>query len=113
MPEDKDRGLDEAVGRANAEANEAFASLAKHVERYASKGGTLDVAEVCEAAGLDVDAKVLATLHLDRVIHVHPWLPWHYWFPWRPLWCWWWRRRYPWYYSCPWWWTRCHWRPSC
>jgi hypothetical protein len=105
--------LNSAVASANAEANAVFGKLAKAVEQAAKKGGTINVVEVVRQAGLELDEKVLAGLHIDPVIHILPWLPWHYWFPWRPLWCWWWHRRYAWYRCCPWWWHRCHWTPGC
>jgi hypothetical protein len=105
--------LNDAVTRANAEANDIFGKLAKAVEAAGRKGGTLNVLEVAKQAGLEIDERALGSLHIDPVIFIHPWLPWHIWFPWRPLWCWYWRRRYSWYLGCPWWWYRCYWKPPC
>lgn len=109
MEEYKD--LDDVVARATKEANEVFGRLAKAVEGAANKEGTIKVADVARQAGLEIDERTLTELQIDPIIHVHPWLPWHIWFPWRPLWCWWWHRRYHWYRCCPWWWYRCHWYP--
>jgi hypothetical protein len=107
MPE-----MNDAVVKATAEANETFAKLGKAVEDAVKRGTKeLDVATIARAAGLEIDAKALDELQIDRVILPHPWIPWYIWFPWRPLWCWWWRFRYPWYRCCPWWWHRCHWHP--
>ncbi len=104
--------LDDALTKANAEANECFAKMGRVVEASVKRGETrLDVAAVAREAGLDIDATTLDELQVDRVVLVHPWIPWHVWWPWRPLWCWWWRRKYPWYRCCPWWWHRCHWYP--
>ncbi len=102
--------LDDALAKATSEANECFAKLGQIVEESAKKGETrLDVSAVARRAGIEIDATVLDQLQVDRIVYVHPWIPWHIWFPWRPLWCWWWHHRYPWYRCCPWWWYRCHW----
>jgi hypothetical protein len=103
--------MDDFMARANTEANEAFGRLGKMLEERSKRDGTIDVAEVAREAGLEIDEKVLVELQIDRIIPIHPWLPWYFWFPWRPLWCWWWHRRYAWYRCCPWWWYRCHWYP--
>jgi hypothetical protein len=104
--------MDDVVAKASVQANEVFAKLAATVEeRLKAKATSLDVAEVARKAGLEVDARILQELQVDRIIFCHPWLPWHFWFPWRPLWCWWWHFHYPWYRCCPWWWYRCHWYP--
>lgn len=105
--------LDDVVERAHAEANEVFAKLGKAVDAAAKKGGMMKVLDVARQAGLEVDERVLSSLHIDPIIPILPWLPWYVWFPWRPLWCWWWHRRYYWYNSCPWWWYRCYWHPTC
>jgi hypothetical protein len=105
--------LDEAVAKANAEANAVFGKLAQTVEQASKRGGTINVLQVAQKAGLEIDERTLASLHIDPIIYIHPWIPWHVWFPWRPLWCWWWHRRYSWYHSCPWWWHRCYWHPYC
>ena len=105
--------LDDVVGRAHAEANEVFAKLGRALDGAVKKGGSIKVLDVTKQAGLDIDERALAQLHIDPVIPILPWLPWYVWFPWRPLWCWWWHRRYVWYRSCPWWWYRCHWHPPC
>lgn len=102
--------MEEALGRAMAEANGVFAKLGGLVEKSVKNGDTqLDVAAISRKAGIKIDASVLDELKVDRIIHVHPWVHWCCWFPWRPLWCWWWNNRYPWYRCCPWWWHRCHW----
>lgn len=104
--------LDDVVARATAEANEVFGTLGKVVDEAARGGGAINVLEITRKAGLELDDSVLKELQIDLVIPVHPWLPWYFWFPWRPIWCWWWHRRYSWYRCCPWWWYRCHWYPT-
>jgi hypothetical protein len=106
-----DQNLQDVVAKATAEANEAFAKLARVVDQASKKEGPIKVVEIARQAGLEIDERVLAELHIDPIIHVLPWLPWYCWFPWRPIWCWWWHRRYYWYHCCPWWWHRCHWYP--
>lgn len=103
----------EAVSKAVGEANAVFDKMRGVVEEESKRGTSeLDVLEVARKAGLDINEAVLNELQIERLIVVHPWLPWHYWWPWRPLWCWWWRRYHPWYrWCCPWWWHRCHWYP--
>jgi hypothetical protein len=103
--------LDEVLAKATAEANATFGRLVKVVEEASREEGTLNVLDIARRAGLELDDAALRELQIDPIIPIHPWLPWHYWFPWRPLWCWWWRRRYHWYRCCPWWWYRCHWYP--
>ena len=103
----------EAVSKAVAEANAVFEKMRAAVEDESKRGTSqLDVLEVARKAGLEINEAVLNELQIERLIFVHPWLPWHYWWPWRPLWCWWWHRYHPWYrWCCPWWWHRCHWYP--
>jgi hypothetical protein len=101
----------EHLARATSEANEVFANLGRVLDEIGTNVGRLDVLDVANKAGLDIDERVLEELKIDRVIYPLPWLPWHHWFPWRPLWCWWWDRRYPYYRCCPYWWQRCHWYP--
>jgi hypothetical protein len=103
--------MDDLIARATAEANETFGRLGKVLEEVSKRDGMINVIEVAQRAGLEIDDKVLQELQIDRIIPVHPWLPWYFWFPWRPLWCWWWHLRYSWYRCCPWWWYRCHWYP--
>ncbi len=104
--------LDEALGRATAEANEIFEKLRAGVEERVQRGDTgIDVIEVTREAGLEVDDAVLKELQVPQVVPIHPFIPWYLWFPWRPFWCWWWHFRYPWYRCCPYWWYRCHWYP--
>ena len=103
--------MNDLMARANKEANDVFGKLGKTVEEASRKEGTIKVADVARQAGLEIDDRVLDELQIDHIIPVHPWLPWYFWFPWRPLWCWWWHRRYSWYRCCPWWWYRCHWYP--
>jgi hypothetical protein len=102
---------DDVLKKAMAEANETFAKLGEVLEEAARNEGTLDVIEVARKAGLEIDEAVIRELQIDPIIPIHRWLPWQFWFPWRPLWCWWWHRRYSWYRCCPWWWHRCHWYP--
>jgi hypothetical protein len=105
--------LDDVVAKAHAEANEVFARLGTALEGAMRQGGSVTVLDVARQAGLELDERTLAQLHIDPVIPILPWLPWYVWFPWRPIWCWWWNRRYSWYRSCPWWWNRCYWHPPC
>ena len=101
--------VNEAIAKATDEVNGIFDKMREAVEAEVKRGAKqLNVAEVARKAGLEIDPRTLDELKIDRIILVHPWLPWHHWWPWRPLWCWWWRR-YPWYRCCPWWWHRCHW----
>ena len=107
---DEGRPLSEALDSVMAEANAVFAKMGSVVEEEVRKGSKrLNIVEVARRAGLEIDERALDALQIDRIIHVHPWLPWHHWWPWRPLWCWWWHRYYSWYRCCPWWWVRCHW----
>lgn len=101
----------EHLARATAEANELFGNLGRILESLDGDTSRLDVLDVANKAGLEIDDGVLEELKIDRIIYPLPWLPWHFWFPWRPLWCWWWHRRYPYYRCCPYWWHRCHWYP--
>lgn len=105
--------LDDAFAKVMGEANSIFDKMRGLVEEAVAGGATqLDVAEVARNSGLEIDEKTLDELQVDRIIYVHPWLPWHHWWPWRPFWCWWWKRYYPFYHHCcPWWWHRCHWYP--
>lgn len=105
--------LDDALAKVMAEANSVFDKMRGVVEEAVASGATqLDVAEIGQKSGLEIDEKTLDELQIDRIIHVLPWLPWYLWWPWRPLWCWWWHRYYPFYHHCcPWWWYRCHWYP--
>ena len=64
--------LNSALASANEEANAVFGKLAKAVEQAAKRGGTINVAEVARQAGLELDEKVLAGLHIDPVIHILP-----------------------------------------
>ncbi len=105
--------LDDVVAKAHAEANEVFSRLGTALEGATRQGGSVTVLDVTRQAGLDIDERTLAQLHIDPIIPILPWLPWYVWFPWRPIWCWWWNRRYSWYRSCPWWWYRCYWHPPC
>ena len=101
--------LNESLAVAVAEANETFGKLMATVDERVQQGVTeLDVAEVARRAGLDLDVQALDELQVDRMCFVHPFIPIHVYFPWRPLWCWWWRRRFPWFRCCPWWWHRCY-----
>jgi hypothetical protein len=104
--------LDDVVLKATAEANDVFGKLGKVVDEAARSGGSINVLEIARRAGLELDESALKELQIDLVIPALPWLPWYFWFPWRPIWCWWWHRRYSWYRCCPWWWHRCHWYPS-
>lgn len=102
--------MSEEFANATAEANKIFGQMGELVQKQVEQGATMvNVAEIARAVGLEVDDRVIEELKIDRLILVHPWLPWHHWWPWRPLWCWWWSRYYPWYRCCPWWWHRCHW----
>jgi hypothetical protein len=102
--------LDSALTKVTAEANGIFEKMRAAVEEEVKgKKTELSVVEIARRSGLEIDEKTLDELQVDRVIQVHPWLPWHVWWPWRPLWCYWWRRFHPWYRCCPWWWHRCHW----
>ncbi len=104
--------LNDALAKVTAEANSIFDKMRGAVEEAVAGGATqLDVAEIARKSGLQIEEKTLDELQVDRIIYVHPWLPWHHWWPWRPLWCWWWHRYHPWYRCCPWWWHRCHWYP--
>jgi hypothetical protein len=104
---------DEVFAKAMAEANSVFERMRGVVEEATASGVTqLDVVDVAQKSGLEIDEKTLDELQVDRIIHIQPWLPWYYWWPWRPFWCWWWHRYYPiFHYCCPWWWNRCHWYP--
>ena len=107
------KDMNDAVAKANAEANAVFEKMRSTIEEHVKRGTPqLDVLDVAKQAGLQIDERILGELQIDRLIPLHPWLPWHCWWPWRPLWCWWWHRYYPWYRCCPWWWSRCHWYPS-
>jgi hypothetical protein len=97
------------AARAEAEANEVFGRLAEVVQGLAERADEIDVLEVAQEVGLEIDEALLEQLQIDRFIIPNPWLPWHIWFPWRPWWCWWWRRHYPRYRCCPWWWYSCYW----
>jgi hypothetical protein len=102
--------LNDALGEVTREANAIFEKMQSVVEERVRGGATsLDVAEIAREVGLELDERALVDLQIDRIIYVHPWLPWYIWWPWRPLWCWWWHRYHPWYRCCPWWWHRCHW----
>lgn len=102
--------LEDALSKVTAEANDIFDKMREAVEEAVEGGATqLDVAEIARKSGLQLEERTLEEIQVDRIIHVHPWLPWHHWWPWRPLWCWWWHRYHPWYRCCPWWWYRCHW----
>ena len=102
--------LDSALAKVTAEANEIFEKMRVAVEEEVkNKKTTLNVIDIARRSGLEIDESALDELQVDRVIQVHPWLPWHVWWPWRPLWCYWWHRFHPWYRCCPWWWHRCHW----
>lgn len=104
--------LSDALADVMAEANRIFGTMGKQVEAAVKEGLTeLNVAEIAQKSGLEIDEKILDELKVDRTIYVHPWLPYYVWWPWRPLWCWWWRRYYPWYRCWPWWWCRCYWYP--
>lgn len=103
---------DDVLAKVTAEANATFAKLSSVVAERSKEEGSLNVLEVARQAGLEIDEAALRELQIDPIIPIHPWLPWHIWFPWRPLWCWWWHRRFHWYRCCPWWWYRCHWYPS-
>ena len=101
--------MNDALARVMAEANGMFDKMRTIVEEAVAGGATqLDVMDIARKSGLKLEDKTLDELEIDRIIHVHPWLPWHFWWPWRPLWCWWWQRYHPWYRCCPWWWHRCH-----
>jgi hypothetical protein len=107
------RKMSEELTSATAEANKLFGQMSEMVQKRVDEGAVeINVAEVAREAGLEIDDRIIEELQIDRVILVHPWLPWHCWWPWRPLWCWWWRRYYPWYHCCRWWWHRCHWYPD-
>ena len=102
--------LNSELAKVTAEANDIFDKMRIVVEEEVTKKTPeLNVVDIARRAGLELDEKILDELQVDRVIQVHPWLPWHVWWPWRPLWCYWWRRFHPWYRCCPWWWHRCHW----
>jgi hypothetical protein len=102
--------LNSALAKVTAEANEIFDKMRVLVEEeIKNKTPELKVVDIARKAGLEIDERVLDELQVDRVIQVHPFLPWHVWWPWRPLWCYWWHRFHPWYRCCPWWWHRCHW----
>jgi hypothetical protein len=104
--------MNDTLDRVMEEANSIFTKMGAVIDEAIAGGATkLDVAEVAQQAGLEIDRKTLAELKIDPVIHVHPWLPWHHWWPHWPLWCWWWERFHPWYRCCRWWWWRCHWYP--
>jgi hypothetical protein len=105
--------LNEGMASAMAEANGVFAKLAKVLDQTSKREGSIKVLDVARQAGLEIDERTLGELRIPLIVYVHPWLPWHYWFPWRPLWCWWWNRRYYWYDCCPWWWNRCSWGGCC
>jgi hypothetical protein len=103
--------VSDALANVMAEANKIFGKMGAEVEAAVKEGLTeLNVAEIAQRSGLQIDEKILDELKVDRTIYVHPWLPYYVWWPWKPLWCWWWRR-YPWYRCWPWWWCRCYWYP--
>jgi hypothetical protein len=102
---------DETLFRATAEANEIFSRMAEVVQRASERGEGLDVVQIANEAGLEIDDAVISELEIPRILPPIQFVPWHVWWPWRPLWCWWWRRRYPWYHCCPYWWHRCRWWP--
>jgi hypothetical protein len=104
--------VDDVLARSMREANDVFERMRVAVEQQMGRGGaSLDVLEIARGAGLEIDERTLQELKIDPRIHPMPWLPWYIWWPWRPLWCWWWQRRYPWYRCCGWWWERCYWHP--
>jgi hypothetical protein len=101
---------DEALVRATAEANEIFDRMRALVEEQVEQGAAeLNVLDVAQRAGLEVNAGTLSELQIPSTIPVIRFLPYHVWWPWRPFWCWLWRLRWPWYCCCPYWWHRCHW----
>ena len=100
--------VDEGIAKATAEADELFGSMAQVVARAVEKGDTqIDVIKCAQECGLEVDENILAELSVPAFVPVVRFLPWYHWYPWRPLWCYWWRRRYPYYNSYPYWWNSC------
>lgn len=101
---------DEAFAAAMKEANAVFSRMGEAVEAAVGEAGErpIDVLEVANKAGLEIDEAVLAHLEIPRLIYPLPFCGWCHWFSWRPLWCWWWGRYYPHYRCCYYWWSHCH-----
>ena len=101
---------DEGTARAMAEANEVFEKLAETVQAAVSESPDrpLDVLEIARNVELEIDDLELRHHEIPRLIYPLRFCAWYDWFPWRPLWCYWWHRRYPYYECCHWWWFRCH-----
>ena len=79
------RKMSEELTSATAEANKLFGQMSEIVQKRVDEGAVeINVADVAREAGLEIDDRIVEELQIDRVILVHPWLPWHCWWPWRP-----------------------------
>ena len=94
------------LANATQQADAIFERLGEAITGVVTEKGAseINVLEVAQSAGLEIDAATLERLQIPELVPVIRFMPWHCWWPWRPLWCWWWRRHYPHYHCCHYWW---------